>query len=84
MTLAFLFPALVAVAGLVIVGLAHRDLPPRMAAFALTGAILATAATAVWSPVSTKRPSAAPALSPKDGMPASSRSPDSARPRSGR
>ena len=49
MTVTFLFPALVAVAGLVIVGLAHRDLPPRMAAFTLTGAILATAATAVWS-----------------------------------
>jgi hypothetical protein len=49
MTLAFLFPALVAVAGLVIVGFAHGDLPPRVAAFTLTGAIVATAATAIWS-----------------------------------
>ena len=49
MTLAFLVPALVAVAGLVIVGFAHRDLPPRIAAFALTGAVLATATTTVWS-----------------------------------
>ena len=49
MMLAFLFPALVAVAGLIIVGCTHRDLPPRVAAFALTGAIVATAAATIWS-----------------------------------
>ena len=49
MTLAFLFPALVAVAGLVIVGFAQSDLPPRIAAFTLTGAIVATAAITIWS-----------------------------------
>ena len=49
MTLGFLFPALVAVAGLFIVGFTHRDLPPRVAAFTLTGAIVATAATTIWS-----------------------------------
>lgn len=49
MTLAYLFPALLAVAGLVVAGSIHRDLPPRAAAFVLTGAIVATAAATVWS-----------------------------------
>ena len=49
MTLAYLFPALVAVAALVIAGSFHRDLPPRAAAFVLTGAIVAAAATTIWS-----------------------------------
>jgi len=49
MTLAYLFPALVAVAALVIAGSFHRDLPPRAAAFILTGAIVAAAAAATWS-----------------------------------
>ena len=49
MTLVYLFPALVAVAALVIAGLFHRDLPPRAAAFVLTGAIVAVAAAATWS-----------------------------------
>ena len=49
MTLAYLFPALVAVAALVIAGSVHRDLPPRAAAFILTGAIVAAAATTIWS-----------------------------------
>lgn len=49
MTLVYLFPALVAIAALVIAGLFHRDLPPRAAAFVLTGAIVVVAAAATWS-----------------------------------
>ena len=49
MTLAYFFPALLAVAGLVVAGSVHRDLPPRAAAFVLTGAIVAAAATTMWS-----------------------------------
>jgi Zn-dependent protease with chaperone function len=49
MTFAYLFPALIAIAGLVVAGSIHRDLPPRATAFVLTGAIVATAATTIWS-----------------------------------
>jgi hypothetical protein len=49
MTLDYMFPALVAIAGLVIAGWVHRDLPPRAAAFILTGTIVAAAATTIWS-----------------------------------
>jgi bla regulator protein blaR1 len=49
MTIAFLFPALVAVAGLVVAGCIRRDLPPLIAAFGFTVAIVATAMATVWS-----------------------------------
>jgi Zn-dependent protease with chaperone function len=49
MTLAYMFPATAAIVALVIAGSVHRDLPPRAAAFILTGAIVAAAATTIWS-----------------------------------
>jgi Zn-dependent protease with chaperone function len=47
--IAFLFPAVLAIVGLVLVGRLHRDLPPRAAAFAVTAAVVMTAVTSVWS-----------------------------------
>jgi Zn-dependent protease with chaperone function len=49
MTFEYLLPALIAVAGLVIAASIHPDLPPRADAFVLTGAIVAAAATTLWS-----------------------------------
>ena len=47
--IAFLFPSVMAAAGLLIAGLLHRDLPPRAAAVAMTAAVVMTAVATVWS-----------------------------------
>jgi hypothetical protein len=49
MTPAFLFPAVVAGAALLLASLVHRALPPRAAAFTLTGTLVVTAGATVWS-----------------------------------
>jgi Zn-dependent protease with chaperone function len=49
MTFAYLLPSVLALAGLVLALSIHRGLPPAVAAFTLTGAIVATALTTIWS-----------------------------------